>query len=239
MNGVTLADHLREYAGEIENQVGKIHCKPTKSSVHDLRVAIRRARSVLWIARCGQKIHGLKKINRRLRKLNRKLGRVRELDVAISDAHDFRINDRKLKKRRKKMGKKIAHSMTRKNRKRIHKNLDTAARKITNADTRVVESGLAQLRDQLLHWRNAALSHKDEIHAFRIFVKRARYVLESLDQNAQPLAKLQDVLGFLHDLEVLQSLTGQRRQVQEKAATARAELAKAQRELDVPHLFAQ
>jgi CHAD domain-containing protein len=174
-----------------------------------------------------------------LRKLNRKLGRVRELDVAISDAHDFRINDRKLKKRRKKMGKKIAHSMTRKNRKRIHKNLDTAARKITNADTRVVESGLAQLRDQLLHWRNAALSHKDEIHAFRIFVKRARYVLESLDQNAQPLAKLQDVLGFLHDLEVLQSLTGQRRQVQEKAATARAELAKAQRELDVPHLFAQ
>jgi CHAD domain-containing protein len=82
MNGVTLADHLREYAGEIENQVGKIHCKPTKSSVHDLRVAIRRARSVLWIARYDQKIHGLKKINRRLRKLNRKLGRVRELDVA-------------------------------------------------------------------------------------------------------------------------------------------------------------
>jgi CHAD domain-containing protein len=202
-------------------------------------VAIRRARSVLWIARCDQKIHGLKKINRRLRKLNRKLGRVRELDVAISDAHDFRINDRKLKKRRKKMRKKIAHSMTRKNRKRIHKNLDTAARKITSADTGVVESGLAQLRDQLLHWRNAALSHKDEIHAFRIFVKRARYVLESLDQNAQPLAKLQDVLGFLHDLEVLQSLTGKRRRVREKAVSARAELSKAQRELDIYHLFAQ
>jgi CHAD domain-containing protein len=239
MNGVTLADHLREYASDIENQAGKIHRKPTKRSVHDLRVAIRRARSVLWIARCGQKIHGLKKINRRLRKLNRKLGRVRELDVAISDAHDFRINDQKLKKRRKKMRKKIAHSVTRKNRERIHKNLDRAARKITNADTGVVESGLAQLRNQLLHWRNAALSHKDEIHAFRIFVKRARYVLESLDQNAQPLAKLQDVLGFLHDLEVLQNLTGPCRQAQEKAVAAQAELAKAQRELEAKPIFAQ
>jgi CHAD domain-containing protein len=200
-------------------------------------VAIRRARSVLWIARCGQKIHGLKKINRRLRKLNRKLGRVRELDVAISDAHDFHIDDRKLKKRRKKLRKKIAHFVSRKDRDRIHRDLDKAVRKIDGAGVGDFESRLAELREQLIHWRDSALSHKDDIHAFRIFVKRARYVLESLDRNAKPLIKLQDVLGFLHDLEVLQKLTGPRREVQDKASAARTELTKVQSELDAHHVF--
>ena len=224
MDGETLARRFRSYANKIEYEARKIHRKPSKHSVHDLRVAIRRTRSILWISRRGPKSRGLEKLNRQLRKLNRRLGRVRELEVAITDARTFRIKSGNLKKRRDQLSEKIAPLLAQKDRDRIQRKIKKATQNIRRTDRGLITESFAELHKQLAKWRKATLRRKSEIHRFRIFIKRLRYVSEVMGQNAKPLVNLQNALGAFHDLEVLEKLAGPNREVRAEMNKQRSHL---------------
>ena len=91
INHDQLVEFIETQAKIISHLTPEVSKKPSGNSVHSLRVAIRRTRAVLWCSHHSSANLHFKKLNERLRKLGRALGRVRELDVAIKDANHYKI----------------------------------------------------------------------------------------------------------------------------------------------------
>jgi CHAD domain-containing protein len=102
---------------DLEKMLGKLSKKLTEKRVHDVRVALRRWYSV-WdiLAIDGWENSGYpdggfeKSIGCNLRKINKNLGQLRDLDVSLSLARDLHINQfvvRHLSKKRKKLTRKV------------------------------------------------------------------------------------------------------------------------------------
>jgi CHAD domain-containing protein len=205
-------------------ETGDIH------AVHQTRVAARRLRELLPVLQLEGKAAG--KLSHQLRKVTRRLGGVREADVMlllIAELHesgrfpesalrlvrDGARNDRD-EARSEIPGKTASGSFA-----RLVRKLDRAVRKLEGpedaqtrrawrwaVDARVSRRALA-LREAIDKAGSVYLS--DRLHATRITLKKLRYALE-LDVEARglkstdelrTLKRMQDVLGRLHDMQVL------------------------------------
>ena len=205
-------------------ETGDIH------AVHQTRVASRRLRELLPVLQLEGRAAG--KLSHQLRKVTRRLGSVREADVmllliaelhesgrfpesALRQVRDAARNERD-EARAEIPGKSAAESFA-----RLVRKLDRAARKLEGTedaqtrrawrwalDARVSRRALA-LRQAIDKAGSVYLS--DRLHATRITLKKLRYALE-LDVEARglkstdelrTLKRMQDVLGRLHDMQVL------------------------------------
>ena len=52
-----------------------------------------------------------------------------------------------------------------------------------------------------------------QFHRLRITLKKVRYGLEAIGQIRPQLERMQDILGHMHDLEVLQGLVGKKNRI--------------------------
>ncbi len=198
--------------------------------VHDLRVATRRARAALWMleqsgSRELESFH-LRRLARELRRLTRALGRVRELDVALADAERFGLEPVRLAHQRRKRVRKLACELAGPRRRRLTRDLKQLEGALMRGarNPQGLDRALESVRTEARRWEERALTRKPALHRLRISFKRARYVLEALGRPTRGLPALQDLLGELHDLEVLQRLLGRHPRVQarQRALIARA-----------------
>ncbi|MGZ3723032.1 MAG: CHAD domain-containing protein [Bdellovibrionales bacterium] len=219
-----LARQFHSYSEAVEDCAKKVGAKPSTKSIHNLRIAIRRTRSVLWMIRHSDHGQRQRKLNRHLRKVGRELGEARELDVAVKDAKTYHLKISKINDRRKKIRRFIASLLSRKQQLRMRKELAKAYKKIQSRSELKLDRGLIEMQNELVRWRTRRIERKSELHRFRIVIKRARYVLEAQGQNAQPLIDLQEVLGSIHDLEVLQNLTGSKAAIKKDLAKLKERL---------------
>jgi CHAD domain-containing protein len=199
------------------------------TGVHQARVASRRLREAVPVLTQG--LHGTKarKARRKIRRLTRALGCVRELDVTL---HLIDELGQRSGIPRPALSEVRAHVIEAR-----EKRLVVMHERLKDVDTDKLGRRLASVRDALRApspdhaWRSAlasriatrarrlseAIRHAgqmyspDALHRVRIAVKKLRYAMEIADESrAAPsasvvgtLRKAQDALGRLHDVQVL------------------------------------
>jgi CHAD domain-containing protein len=200
------------------------------TGVHQARVASRRLREAVPVLTDG--LHGTKagKARRKIRRLTRALGAVRELDVTL---HLIDELGGRPGIPRPALSEVRAHVIEAR-----EKRLPVMHERLKEVDTDKLGRRLESVRDALRTpspdhaWRATLASRiakrarrltdaihnagqiyaPDALHSVRIAVKKLRYAMEIADESrAAPsadvvaaLRKAQDALGRLHDLQVLQ-----------------------------------
>ena len=203
-------------------QKGDVH------AVHQARVATRRIREALPLVARGRAGKSLKKS---VRKLTRALGPVRELDVALMNLDQLRNSGdvseaaiarlrQLITEERQRLGAEMVRLISHYNLPRFQKKaIDAAARGPQMSGTRdprriAAAFSRAARRAEGLRaaMENAAgIYLPDRLHQVRIAVKKLRYALEiAQDLSAsratvriRTLKRVQDLLGRMHDLEML------------------------------------
>lgn len=208
LNPTHLIRYLKEQTRLLKRLGSPAGAKPSRRSVHELRIATRRARAALWILERGSVRIRSKKLSRRLHALGRALGKVRELDVAVEDAKTYGLDPSGLKALRKTERRRLQKTLRQARFRRLSRELEAVAVKTKSRTGPGFEEAAGALLD-LLHRRLRTSSKKEaELHRIRIAMKKIRYCLEAARRPTKPLQKLQDAIGKAHDLEVLEALCG-------------------------------
>jgi len=189
------------------------------AAVHKARVASRRLREILPVA-VGRRAFA--SLNRRVRRLTQALGPVREVDVTLALLASFVADG--LVSRRASVPLKQALVQRRADvRQRMRRGLErldladlegktmaAARRRPRIAEARARLTGRAA-RLELAMAAAAGLYVPEQLHEVRIAVKKLRYAEEVLTavsgasavQRLRTLKRAQDVLGRMHDLDVM------------------------------------
>jgi len=199
-----------------------------EASVHQARVASRRLREALPVIGTTGNAHALDRVDRRVRRITRALGPVRELDVALlllteleaggaatptalAMVRDAVVVERQ--KRRIEMLDEITPSRLDKLRKRL---VDVAAPEEHAPAANAITEASVQARKRGRRLR-AAIDHAgglylaERLHQVRIAAKKLRYAIEIQRELTHSRSRLhlsrlktqQDLLGRMHDLEML------------------------------------
>src|SRR5688572_1990647 len=198
-------------------------------SVHQARVASRRLREALPVLGASADAEALDRADKRVRRITRALGPVRELDVTLSLLDELEAKDRAPKraivrlraavteerqKRRRQMLEEITPARLEKLRKRLVQVAAPERRSYASADAIGEAAGQAEYRARKLRAaidRAGGIYLADRLHRVRIEAKKLRYALEIQREltHSRSTARLnrlkhqQDLLGRVHDLEVL------------------------------------
>ena len=195
----------------LEREVTKLSKKPATASVHKFRTNSRRVEALLGEFALKQN-RNQEKLLRLLARLRKKAGRVRDLDVQITamrglknpqaNGHKSQFMDALVQERRDRE-KKLAHAFDRGTAMEMRKRIKRVARELNIPDA-VDPAALALQRLAELARDNAPLTEKT-LHQYRILGKRARYIAELAEGNAEAervvdsLKNMQNVLGDWHD----------------------------------------
>jgi len=193
------------------------------AAVHSARVATRRLREALPVV-AGGKVG--RKLRKRMRRLTRALGPVRELDVALMTLDEVRASgdvgdaaitrlQQMVREERERLLIEMRRQIARCDLRKLEKTALGATekrrsdhRRVMQADRRAAHRG-ADLQAAI---RNAAgIYLPDRLHFVRIAVKKLRYAMEIARDlrgsramaHLRTLQRVQDLLGRMHDLEVL------------------------------------
>ncbi len=191
-----------------------------EKAVHDLRVALRRCRSLAEDF-SALDVHPIwRRLAKACKQQQRELNDLRDAQVMAEWAHRLKLDGNSanglvteaLKKDERRARRKAAKSLQdfpRKRWKRWLHSLPARAELIPVGETRLVVLAidhLAKGHELERHWRKT----HDQVawHRLRVAMKRFRYTVESClpQQHAVPknaLERLQDILGDGHDLDVL------------------------------------
>lgn len=200
-----------------------------QTSVHQARVASRRLRGALPMLGASADADALDRVDRRVRRITRALGPVRELDVALLLLVEFeergvasadaigRVREAVIAERlerRRDMLDEITPSRLEKLRKRL---VDVTAPELHRGSAaNAVAEAVAQSGRRARHLRAAigragGIYLPERLHRVRIEAKKLRYALEIQRELTRSRSRLhlnrlktqQSLLGRMHDLEIL------------------------------------
>ncbi len=197
--------------------------------LHQARVATRRLREILPLCACEVPPALANRVLRRVRRVGRALGDVREIDVSIDlveaimqagtvdDAAGRRLQQH-LQDEREERRERMLDRLSSVNSRKLERDLADVARVL---GMRQQTDGWAQTLAVRIQGRSegvqravgeaGALYISDRVHRVRIATKKLRYALELAGDTGEArtreavreLKEVQEVLGRLHDLEVL------------------------------------
>jgi CHAD domain-containing protein len=182
--------------------------KTSAEHVHDIRVAVRRLRVALWLAKRESETPRFRSLSGALRDTGKVLGKLRQLDVAIGDAKSYLLPVSDLKVRQKKVRHEVARALTPQLGDFLEKELGRFLSHLRRQGGTKGRKGASELHDLAHAQRGRVPVAKEEFHQFRIFIKKVRYAIEAFGYPPGPVKVLHDRLGKAHDLEVLQQLVG-------------------------------
>lgn len=196
-----LLQYKNDQIKTFENIFKKTSQHPTPKRIHKIRITIRRLSVVLN--------------SRKLRELAKVLGKERDLEVAILNAKKYDLGTRRLIEDRNKKSKKSLQKMKNFNTKFLHtppqtKILDTYQMKMRNLNLQLEQFQTMKMKGE-------------KLHQLRIATKEVRYGLEAIGHTSVKLQKMQDLLGLIHDLEVLQKLKKKHNKIQKDKKLATEE----------------
>jgi CHAD domain-containing protein len=195
----------------LARELTKLAKNPAPESVHKFRTNSRRVEALLSEVSVALNRND-KKLLKLLSRLRKKAGRVRDLDVEIASLRSLKIpegNGHKsefvdaLVRERAKNEQKLARAFNRKTAEEVKKRLKRAISDIhipKDAEPLTLTLGkLAKLG------RDHVTLTERTLHQYRIIGKRARYIAELADHDAEAkrvvdqLKHMQDVIGDWHD----------------------------------------
>jgi CHAD domain-containing protein len=204
-------------------------------SVHQARVATRRLREALPVLRTSLDDHALGRAERQVRKMTRALGPVRELDVALAHLDELAatnlVSSRALARLRQAIARErfarrreLLAAITPGKMERLRHRLGRAGegQDAPPPPTAALDESHVQVVRRARRLASAVefaggLYLPDRLHAARIAAKKLRYALE-IERELQrskstarvsQLKRLQDLLGRMHDNEILIDRTRQ------------------------------
>lgn len=188
----SLLQYKNDQIKNFEKLLKKASKNPTAKRIHNIRITIRRLSVVTN--------------SRKLKELAKALGKERDLDVAIFNAMKYGLGTKKLIK-----AKNVARKISLEEMKAFDKRLlhRTSNVKILITYKRMMR----KLNIQLEKFQTIKMTDK-KAHKLRIAIKEVRYGLEAIGHSHVRLQKMQDLLGHIHDLEVLQKLKGKKNKIQ-------------------------
>ena len=212
------------------------HLRPTTEGavepLHQCRVATRRLRELLPLCDAELSAPVASRARKRVRALGGALGAVRELDVALGLIDELERTGRAQPAAASRLRQRVREERDRQ-RERMRVRLKPAnLRKVARDVTEVLKA--IGMRDATDAWA-LVLAHRlseradrlrdavaeagpmyvsERVHEARIAAKKLRYALELAEETGEAdtadavarLKKLQDTLGRLHDVEILQGL---------------------------------
>src|SRR4051812_46306985 len=99
--GNLLKLHFNDQVREFNAVLGRVAASPSPEAVHKLRVVNRKIRTVLWLLKRDKNLPSFRALSRRLKRLGRLLGEVREIDVTSRILHDFHARFSGLRQKRR------------------------------------------------------------------------------------------------------------------------------------------
>jgi CHAD domain-containing protein len=221
-----IAGERPEYRGlvywmeRVLKELDAVYAAPDPDAVHDLRVAIRRCRSLAAVMEEVDPDPAWPAMRKLGRKLFRELGELRDIQVLedwiknlagetdpirVKLLASFAARENELRE----AALKVAGKFDQKAWKKLERVLGTRARRVP-PDSLVAEC-LAMERLEAAKELHAVAMRTEKPkpwHALRIGVKRFRYTVESLlperyEAWSGNLKRIQDLLGDVHDLDVL------------------------------------
>ncbi|MBC7385138.1 MAG: CHAD domain-containing protein [Cryobacterium sp.] len=187
-------------AETISTLMQRLEKKTTRNGVHQLRVAVRRSRTAIWLIENSSVCIRFRPLDRKLKKLASHLGELRELDVVVRDAEKFDLHSGKLERLLSRTRKKFQKFMQKKGSKRLITDLFSTDEEIKGLAGLDYGVAMEKLREKLALYSGDEGVMPVDFHDFRKALKKTRYSLEALAIPATPLISLIDVLGKWHDL---------------------------------------
>jgi CHAD domain-containing protein len=233
-----LADAIASQAHALVTELARARQGDVRG-IHRARTSSRRLREVLPVAAVAAPGAGVDRTRREIRRITRVLGPVRELDVAIAEFAQSAGRpadpvaaaiERHLESERARRFHSVIVKFGALDLDRLRARLEAVAAAVDSETVRrlwerALSDRLRRRATRLLRAIDEAgtLYVPERLHAVRIAAKKLRYGLElSREASSLPVGSLavsikrvQDVLGRLHDLEVLAG------QVREMAARSR------------------
>jgi CHAD domain-containing protein len=194
------------------------------NAVHDLRVAMRRCRTMADALAEVNPTPGWRKLKKSSRALFHRLGELRDTQVAREwvkrvsapkdpiRVHLLRILSHQEKQHRAKAGRALDR-FDRKTWRKLAKKLPDKAAFFPLESVVFQRLALASLNEAVaLHVRARRTRSRIAWHRLRIGIKQFRYIVENfLPQRyeawSEDLKRMQDLLGDVHDLDVLRTLS--------------------------------
>ena len=203
-------DRLRLTVQKASRFLRKLKTNPSVENVHRFRTHSRRIETILQeIVRDPSR--NQKKLLKQLRRLRRKAGRIRDLNIQIAAVRNLKMPQaaeqktkllRLLVAERLRREKQISRQANSKAASEILRRLKRATNELTWPSNEQL-LGMAKEKMEELAGENASPSDQT-LHSYRIMGKRARYLAElATGENAElihkRLKRMQDVLGDWHD----------------------------------------
>jgi CHAD domain-containing protein len=226
----TRSDLLRRHLDRFTESLNHV-AKGDVRALHQARVASRRLRELLPILHLDREAR--RKMSRRLRKVTRRLGAVRELDVMVMLIDELRISGRgsqPLSRVAVAVSKERDDARMRLVDRMAVDDMRRSARKLARFAARLEDTAAARASSPNV-WRwavDARIAHRaarlsaaiadagavylpERLHEVRIALKKLRYALELASEidgeprtaDVRALRRAQDTLGRVHDLQVL------------------------------------
>jgi CHAD domain-containing protein len=211
---------LGYWMDRVLKELGKVQAAPEADAVHDLRVAIRRCRSVAAVMKEVDPDGSWPEMRKLPRKLFRGLGGLRDVQVleewtkqlsAGSDPIRLRLLEyfAKQENEQREGALRTAAKFDQKAWKRSKSTLRRRARLVPSDGLAAECLALERLEAaKELHGKAFRSTKAGPWHALRIGIKKLRYTVESLlpqlhEKWGGDLKHVQDLLGEVHDLDVL------------------------------------
>ena len=218
---------LAHWTQRVLKELDVLQSAPDKDAVHDLRVAIRRCRSVAAVMKEVDPAPAWHELRSLPKKLFRKLGELRDTQImdewvtehgAENDKlrvilHTFfQEREPKLQQEALRLAAKFDDKAWQRLEGKLRKRVRLVPPESLVAQCLAVER-LAEAKE--LHNKAVRADKPTAWHALRIGLKKFRYTVESLlpeeHQAWSPnLKQLQDILGEVHDLDVLRAIIKER-----------------------------
>src|SRR4029077_2617886 len=216
-------------------ELDALQTAPDKDAVHDLRVAIRRCRSVAAVMREVDPDPSWHEMRRLPKKLFRKLGELRDTQIMDEWVGEHGAENDKLRvalhnffqEREPKLlqeALRLAGKFDEKSWQRLERKLRKRIRLVPAGSLAAQCLAIERLNEaKELHAKAQRADKPSAWHGLRIGLKKFRYSVESLlpqqyEAWSANLKHLQDILGEVHDLDVLRVI------IKQKATGETAEL---------------
>ena len=216
-----LARRFRAGQGVVAELAPRVHLHLEPTAVHDLRVATRRLRALIWVARRVGPLSACKRLRKVLRAWGQALGERRTLDVVLEHAARLNIDASSLTERHGHAADAVRAAVTVDGAAEVSAMLGKTALKLREWSEQRLHQGLILCAKDLRRALRDAPRSKADQHVLRIQAKKTRYLLEALGRKCESLKELQGLLGDSHDMELLQELLGPHPAAAEIEARAR------------------
>lgn len=203
-----MARRFRAGQRAIAELAPRVHLHLEPMAVHDLRVATRRLRALIWVARRVGPLSACKRLRKILRAWGQALGERRTLDVVLENAARLNIDASMLAERHGHSADAVRAAVTVEGAAEVSVLLGKTALKVREWSEQRLHQGLILCAKDLHKALRDAPKGKADQHQLRIEAKKTRYVLEAVGCKCELLKELQCLLGDSHDMEILQELLG-------------------------------